>query len=221
MRSEKYNILREETILSQYSTSPNILRLTESFADVMDPTDDIDLFYDKVFNITTAEGWGLDNWGRILALPRGVVASSDDWFGYYQSNLKPFDQAPFYNQNLDTKIFELTDTAYRTLLKFKALANISACSVDEGNRQLKEIFPAFVGTIDNGDMTVTLIYQDWVSSYDLAIINQYHSIFLPAGVGIKIQSVNPAETFGFRGSGLETFGTGSFTKYARPIIVND
>ena len=79
--------LEEETILSQYSTSPHILELSQKFTLRIDPAPDIDVFFEKIFDIETAVGWGLDNWGRILGVPRGVQLATVDWFGYYGSQL--------------------------------------------------------------------------------------------------------------------------------------
>ena len=47
------------TIQSQYACSPKIMALAQGFADLIDPEADLQLFYDKVFNIDTAQGVAL------------------------------------------------------------------------------------------------------------------------------------------------------------------
>ena len=97
--------IREATsyaIQSQYSASKRIRALAAGYQTRIDPGVDIQLFYDKMFNIYTAEGVGLDNWGNILQMPRLIV-------------------------DPDTGAsFNLGDEDYRLLLLYKALANISA-----------------------------------------------------------------------------------------------
>ena len=55
--------MTSEAIQSQYAASVRVLALAEGFQLRLDPTEDIDLFYNKIFNILTAEGPGLDAWG--------------------------------------------------------------------------------------------------------------------------------------------------------------
>ena len=65
-----FNDLALRTIQSQYGASPHIIGIVEAAAKQLDPTGDIKTFYDKVFNPLTAEGVGLDIWGRIVGASR-------------------------------------------------------------------------------------------------------------------------------------------------------
>jgi hypothetical protein len=67
--------VREELqpyILTQYSGSPTIVQLLSDFRDNIDPQADINLFIEKVMNIDTAEGIGLDILGKIIGMARVV-----------------------------------------------------------------------------------------------------------------------------------------------------
>ena len=56
------------TIITQYQHSPRLLSLIRSFHDRIDPAPATRDFYAKVFDPATAEGWGLDAWGVIVAI---------------------------------------------------------------------------------------------------------------------------------------------------------
>lgn len=211
MTSEKYEILRQETILSQYSASPHILGLTEQMAGYIDPTDNISLFYRKIFDIETAEGYGLDVWGVILALPREIVTSTSDWFGYDQSLLQPFNNAPFFNPLQASDHYEISDEIYRKALMFKARVNIGNTTAAEISGALSEVLGLPVGVIDNGNMTITIrVPVAQISDEYRLILNTYGKGLAPAGVGVEIEIFDPLEGFGFRGSEMNTFDNGVF-----------
>ena len=49
-----------QTVLSQYANSPVLLSLIDSFSDAIDRQSDIDAFYRAVWDLTTANSYGLD-----------------------------------------------------------------------------------------------------------------------------------------------------------------
>lgn len=210
--------LEEETILSQYSASPHILQLTRDFALRIDPAPDIDVFFEKVFDIETAQGWGLDNWGRILGVPRGVQVATTDWFGYLGSGLQPWNNAPFFNPAQATENFLLTDEAYRQLLLYKAGANIGSSDAATINRLLSQIFPAYDHVVDNGDMSIRAVFSDYLQPVEIGILNTYGALNKGAGVQWVYLSVNPDEVFGFDNSGFQPFDQGVFTPYDIVIL---
>ena len=87
----------DETIQSQYAASPTITALVTAFNTRIDPSADIQLFFDCIFNVATAQGIGLDWWGRIVGVERNIRVSVGEWLGFYGSGLLPFDQGVFYN----------------------------------------------------------------------------------------------------------------------------
>lgn len=211
--------LEETTILSQYSASPRILALARGFALRLDPAPDIDTFFESIFDIETARGWGLDNWGRILGVPRGVQVATVDWFGYYGSGLQPWNQAPFFNPAQATTNFLLTDEAYRKLLMYKAAANIGSADAATINRLLKQVFPnTFDHIVDNGDMSIRAVFNDYLQPVEIGILNTYGALNKGAGVQWIYLSVNPDETFGFDDSGFQPFDQGVFIPYQLVIL---
>lgn len=76
----------EKTIISQYATSPTIVALVRYMDGYIDPRANIDDFFDRVFNIETAVGFGLDIWGRIVGVSRELkIPTEDSYFGFREA----------------------------------------------------------------------------------------------------------------------------------------
>ncbi len=61
--------LKSYAIQSQYGASVKMLNLLAGFQENIEPTADINLFYEKFFNIYTAEGVGLEGLLRMVMSP--------------------------------------------------------------------------------------------------------------------------------------------------------
>src|SRR5579871_5512746 len=59
-----------QTIISQYANSPILTQLIANFDQYIDPTKNLDAFFDLIWNVDTAQGYGLDVWGRIVGVTR-------------------------------------------------------------------------------------------------------------------------------------------------------
>lgn len=179
------------TIISQYSNSPIITDLIVSMFDALDQTADIDDFFDKVFNILTAEGQGLDVWGRILGVSRVLqVPANDEYFGYEEAlpDASGFGQAPFFSGQPVTDNFSLSDSAYRLLLLAKAAANISDGSIASINSILRTLFPGRGNCYctDGRDMTMTYTFEFALTQPEFAIVSNSGVLPRPAGVSVTI-----------------------------------
>jgi hypothetical protein len=53
-----------DTILTQYADSPKLKSLIYSFNEAVGIEDFLDDFYDVIWNIQTADTYGLDVWGK-------------------------------------------------------------------------------------------------------------------------------------------------------------
>lgn len=203
------------TLLSQYDTAPSMVQLIENAAIWFDPTAALQSFYNNIWNVYVASGYGLDVWGRIVGINRvltvnlpgeyvgftgpGNPLSQSDWSG------KPLgdfvDEAIFYtNEGVATANFSLTDESYRTLIFAKALYNISDCSAPSINRVLNLLFgptglspvpesTPFPYVADNQDLSVTYTFGSAPTPFQLAIIQ---SGVIPNPVGININQVSPS-----------------------------
>ena len=213
--------IREYSVQSQYSASPRILALGKGFQEEIDPEPDIELFYTKIFDISTAEGWGLDNWGRILAISRGNFLYSGEWFGFNMSGLQPFDQGVFYNDVWATSYQELEDDAFRRLLMYKAAANIGSGDPATLNRLLTALFEeGFIYAVPTGVMQVRFVFDTYLEDWDWVLLKQYGIFAKPAGVGWEVYVIKSSDTFGFDGSELQPFNQGVFSTYD-PVNVGE
>lgn len=206
-----------ETVQSQYATSKRMRAVIDAFWQAINPKSDIDLLYKKLVNPRTAEGYGLDVWGRIVAIGRSYLAVDDDtpYFGFdppegvKNERLNSFGNAPFYKQVMGK--VRLADTMFRTYVFLKALINISNSSLASLNQAVKLLFPdADIQILHTGTMVLRVLVLSPLSESDKAALDNLP--WLPAGVGLEMyQVITP--TFGFAGTGLKNFNNGTFATY--------
>lgn len=194
----------DATVISQYANSPTILALVENFGQYFDPSTNIQNFYLTLWNIDTAEGFGLDIWGRILQVSRVIpIPGSSGSFGFFNSDVPPDWQnfgnvndstagGPFFSGQVLGNSYKLTDDAYRVLLLTKAMANISATTGPALNALITNLFPGRgkCYTQDNGGMQMTYVFKFKLTTIELAILENSGVLTHPAGVGVSI-TVSP------------------------------
>jgi hypothetical protein len=215
--------LATTTIQSQYAASPRIRALVEAFAKEIDPNPDINVFYKNIFDLDTASGVGLDIWGGIVGIGRILeIGNSDDAFGFLGSLLKPFDNAPFYAAGV-TSFYRLEDEAYRRLIYYKAMANISSAEIPAMNKLLRwlhEDKKAYV--LETGvPMEVRYVFEFYLEPCELAIFKNYGMLARGGGVGWDFYQIDSDNTFGFGGSGLQPFNQGVFDVYGLQEIIHE
>lgn len=184
-----------QTVISQYANSDIITGIIGSFFEAIDQTEDISNFYDQMFNIATAVGFGLDVIGIILDVSRTLeISGTQLYLGFEQAgqpSASPFNVQPFFTGEKLNSNFQLTDDAYRLLLFAKALYNISPGNTPSINKILQTLFPgrgnAFV--TDGLNMTMTYTLQFVPTAVELAILEQ--SNVLPKPVGVSATVVIP------------------------------
>ncbi len=193
--------MTSEAIQSQYAASTRVLALAEGFQSRLDPGNDINLFYDKIFNIYTAEGVGLDNWGRIVAMPRTI---SDPDTG---------------------KSVTLTDEYYRLLLLYKAMANISAATAKAQNELLAALintgiagFPRAAYVLEVDTMVIRWVFEDFLDPMQLLVFKAAGTLARGGGVGWELYAVNPERVFGFDGGDWQPFNQAPFAPDAALVM---
>lgn len=178
----------EATVISQYANSERLLGWIESFAQAIDQTTNIDNFYDLMWNIYTAEQYGLDVWGRIVVINRAIQVASR-FFGFDEGapDYDPFNVSPFYTGQGTTTTQLLSDDAFRLLILAKALANITYGSIPGINQILQLLFPnrgpCYV--VDGNDMTMTYTFGFIPTPVEAAIIQTSNVLPKPTGVLVK------------------------------------
>lgn len=178
-----------QTVISQYANSPILLQLIDNMAQYIDPTARLNEFFALVWDIDTAQGWGLDVWGRILGVGRILQVPIGEYLGFVQQDeAETFDHGPFYGGGTTTANFPLSDNLYRRLLLAKALANITDGSIPSINQILINLFPGYGNcyVIDNLDMTMVYRFTGILSDTDSTIAVQSGVLPKPAGVSATV-----------------------------------
>jgi hypothetical protein len=183
---ETRTLIGPSTVISQYQNSPVIMQLVANMEGHLTALADFDRFFELVWNVDSASGYGLDVWGRIVGVSRILhIPIPTAYVGFSQAGVgeDSFDQGIFFNGNNLTSNFALTDAAYRKLIFAKALANISDCSIPSINQILINLFSQYGNcyAIDNLNMTVTYSFAPTLTPVDNAIVLQSGVIPKPLG----------------------------------------
>lgn len=183
-----------ETIISQYANSDILTSLIVDFASYIDQTKNIDNFFDLVWNVDTAQGYGLDVWGRIVGVTRVLEVSTGQFLGFEGpagASGAEWNVAPWYAGSPLSSNYYLSDYAYRNLILAKALANISDGSIAAINQLLINLFPnrGNCYVVDDGNMHLTYTFLFKLSAVEKAVIAQSGVLMRPAGVLATYQEI--------------------------------
>lgn len=181
-----------DSLQSQYAASPHLVSLIEGFSRLVNPSDDVNDFYDNLFNMMTAKGIGLDIWGDIVQISR--VIRSDD----------------------GTAI-TLDDDHYRSLLLYKALANISSSDIATLNQLLQKLTEIDIGNfkghsyvLESGPMRIRWVFEYFLNDLQFTIFKAAGTLARGAGVGDEFYQTDSEQVFGFKQSGAQAFDQGVF-----------
>ena len=205
------------TVISQYVTDPVVMALIGGFADAMDQSGNIAQFFDLIWNIDSAEGYGLDMWGRILGLSRSLIILPSDYFGTAEGGYMPFGDGPLYSGVFAPDATDMTDVQYKRLLLVKAAVNIGDSSASTVNGLLHQIFgPERICYVEDlGNMIMVLTFEFDMEAWESAAISQTGIIPRPSGVDLFTMELDPSTRFGFAEGGYVGFADGTF--YGDPI----
>ena len=184
-----------QTVISAYGNSPTILALIESFNAAVEPGSDIDNFLVHAWQVETATGVFLDNWGNIVGVSRTV----------------PTNPATV-----------LTDAQFLQLILLKALSNISRATSPAINTLLLDWMAGRGRTYVNdlGQMEIRYMFEFPLEQFEIDIITQSGIFLRPAGVGGWMVEFQPP-VFGFSGmtDGAAPFGQAPFMPVGNPFAV--
>ena len=174
-----FDILR--VLQSQYAGSPRLKSLTVTCWSLLNPESSIGLMYEHMIDPWTADGAGLDVWGRIVATARRIYAAGESVI--------------------------LDDYTYRKYIFVKALFNLTNYSLHSINFFCGQLISSGVRVLHTDTMVLTVLVTEIVDPQALqAFLNLRWS---PTGVGVKIYYVL-GPVFGFNGSGLHPFNQAPF-----------
>ena len=181
------------TVISQYAQSPVLMQMIADFSQWFDQSANWNNFYQYVWNIDSAQGFGLDFWGKVLGVSRYLkIPNAVAYLGLTgsdgTSSGSAFDVGVFFDGATSTQTYALLDDQYRTLLYAKALANICRTSIPLLNQLLMTLFAGYGDSYveDNGNMAMTF-YLGWTpTAIQLAILEQSGVVPHPTGVAVSV-----------------------------------
>ena len=167
-------------------------------------------WYRDVFNLDTANSFGLSVWSRILNIPLQVQidgSANKPAFGF-GVNHQNFNNGNFARARDGEQA--LNEDQARLVLKLRYLQLISNGTVPQINEWLSDLFSDLgrVFVVDNHDMTATYFFEFEPSAQLKFILEKYDILPRPAAVGINWQ-VQIRPSFGF-GENHFNFNNGSF-----------
>ncbi len=167
-------------------------------------------WYADVFNLDTANDFGLAVWAIILDLPLFGEVNPDPpdkpifGFGEFYKN---FENGNFSNINQQ---IGFTTEEKRLLLKLRYFSLTTRCDVPDINSFFKYVFSPYgtVYVLDHQDMSITYVFTYDINTDLLDIMLHYN--LLPRAAGVEIKSLNvDRPIFGF-GTENENFNQGNF-----------
>ncbi len=196
----------------------------------LDPRANINAFYSDIFDVMTAQGIGLDIWGRIVGVSRVLtVPASNINFGFHDTtsgvsaDYGPFGQAVFNTGSVATSNYTLSDEAFLTLILVKAAANITRATIAALNQMLQTLFPGrgrcYVTNFGNMQMRYT--FEFYLQPFEFAIVTTAGVLPAPAAVLISAVQQPQYSTFGFKEAGSASavgFGQGTFLPDGATVI---
>lgn len=168
----------------------------------------------NIFDLRTANEFGLRVWSIILNLPLFVSTEADPLtkptFGFDNAFFKNFDRGNFSNFNGGTNALPLETKRLALQLRYFQLT--TAGCVPEVNRFLKYIFGdmGLVFLKDNHDMTQTYVFTFPLTSDLLYLFTNFDILPRPAAVASDFERFGRGDVFGFDNPAFKNFDRGNF-----------
>lgn len=201
----------KDTIMAQYANSPAILAIIEGLNNAIDPQYFIGDFYNYVYRLSSAKGFGLDIWADKVGVSRNApMANIDSKNLGFAEGFEPWNSAPWSDGGAFSS-FRLTDEQVRRLIIIKAASNILYATALNINKFLLMIFygrKAYYNII--GHMSAEYVFEFDLDPFERMVVYSLNILPRPSGVGVSYKEINVDKTFGFDGSELSNFNNGVF-----------
>lgn len=201
----------KDTIMSQYANCPAILALIQNFNDVIDPQYFIDDFYEYVYRLSTAKGFGLDIWADKVGVSRNVPMQDPSVLTFgFDPDFQPFNTFPFSDGGAFSS-YRLPDSDLRKLIIIKAALNILYATAININKFLLMVFDGKRAYYNiTGHMTAEYVFEFTLNQFERLIVFTLGMLPHPCGVKISYSEIDFERVFGFNHSELSNFNNGVF-----------
>lgn len=214
----EFNVNLMRTVLWQYENAPKLKSLVQSEQDWANEnvTEFWRNWFRDVFNLKTANDFGLNVWSRILDVPLTInrpERKSGSVFGF-GSNHKNFGNGNFGRAR--SQDIEVTTEQARKILLLRWFQLTSRPTVANINEALEIVFGEGIAYVqDNLDMSYQLfMFTERPDYQTIDMLKNTDLLPRPSAVG-SAYSVQPRAGFGFGRNHLN-FGNGNFSR--REII---
>lgn len=204
-----------DAMIWQYAAAPNLLALLtekQAWYDANQTQFWTD-WYNNVFNLLTADAFGLSVWAIILDIPIIVATNPSNPSNpglFFSSQHANFTHGNFFRTG--PSAIQLTVEQARTVLRMRYFQITSKGTVPEINQFMNLLFGAQGGAhvLDGGNMTAEYVFNFALPSSLAYIFNNYDILPRPAGVGVTYLTITTVP-FGF-GSSNENFRNANFLR---------
>ncbi|MGJ0509069.1 MAG: DUF2612 domain-containing protein [Methylocystis sp.] len=200
-----------QAILWQYNDALRLQSLLESKQDWYNEqySEFWDDWVSDVFDLRTANDFGLSVWAVILNIPLTITSgqepSANLWgFGPFRKNFNRGNFAP------STSGIRLSTEQRRLVLRLRYFQLVTRGAIPEINTFLKYVFEDLgdVYVLDGLDMTMDYVFTFALPSQLRFVLESYDILPRPAGVGVNY-TILVRDTFGF-GPFHRNFNRGTF-----------
>ncbi|MBO7696951.1 MAG: DUF2612 domain-containing protein [Methanobrevibacter sp.] len=171
-------------LISQYANSPVLKNLASGLNTLFDDSEFVKNWYETVFNLETATGYGLDVWGKILNVGRTFVYNG---ISYYLGGAQIIDGVSFTAEQMDN--------LYRQVLQLTAMRYIGNASIASINNMLQFIYGGKCYCLEYDVMEIRYVFRFYMNKIQKAIIETLNPH--PTGVLTSFEYLEPGKYFGF------------------------
>ena len=204
------NVLK--SLLWRHNEAANIQALLQDKQDALDELNEDfwNNWIEDVFNLQTANAFGLSVWAIILNIPLTVesegeeIDNSNFGFGEFRKN---FGNGNFTSIN-DMSSLSVSDA--RILLRLKYYQLVTRGTIPECNKIVADVFGPdnFVYALDGLNMTMAYVFEKHPSSALRTAIERFDLLPRPSTVNVSTV-FQPNQFFGF-GEFRKNFNNGNF-----------
>lgn len=192
IRDFDYSIDVLQSLSWRYENSVNLRAIIQNKQNFLDLNNQgfWDDWFNDVFNLATANDFGLSVWAIILDLPVFVFPANPEFTWGFGSFRHRFGNGNFGGAS--TTVVPLTTDQLRLALQIRFFQLHSSGSVLQINEFFQSLFGNFGESYvrDNLDMTITFVFNFDIDSNLLFVLQNYDVLPVPQGVSFNIE-VNP------------------------------
>lgn len=178
-------------MIGQYANSPVLVTLDNGLQDLFDDSQFTTNWYNVVFNIKTATGYGLDVWGKILNRSRQFIYNGTEYYLQGEQTIGGKHYTSGQMENL-----------YRLVLQITAMRYIGNASIYSINSILNTVFEDYgrAYCVEDGTMQIRYYFEFYVDDVLKAVIETLN--LHPTGVLVSAYEYLPlGEFMGFHVAG--------------------